>query len=138
MERTNLSIESFLETVEPERLEDIQTLLKLGTELTLKEPKMWGTIVGYGSLHYTYKTGHEGDMPLFGFANRKNAITLYLSYDLEQYEIIKNLGKYKIGKSCLYIKKLSDIDLDVLKKLIQLGIKETLELDFITDNEESI
>lgn len=137
MERTNMSIESFLETVEENRLEDIKTLLKLGTEMTLKEPKMWGTIVGYGNLHYKYKTGHEGNMPLFGFANRKNAITLYLSYDIEQYDMLKDLGKYKVGKSCLYIKKLSDINLDVLKKLIQLGIKETLNLDFVTDNEKN-
>ena len=67
----------------------------------------------------------------------KNAITLYLSYDIEQYDMLKDLGKYKVGKSCLYIKKLSDINLDVLKKLIQLGIKETLNLDFVTDNEKN-
>ncbi len=135
MNVTDTTVQDFLETVEPNRIEDIKKLLEIGEKLTGKKPKMWGSIVGFGSLHYVYKTGHQGDMPEFGFANRKQALTLYVSYDLEAIEELKDLGKYKIGKSCLYIKKLDDVNLDVLETVILKGLKETENYDFITDNE---
>lgn len=132
---TNQSINEYLKTIEEERLEDIKILLEIGSKLTNKEPKMWGSIVGFGNVHYKYKTGNEGDMPIFGFANRKRALTLYVSYNLEEYSLLKNLGKHKIGKSCLYINKLSDINLDILTEIIKKGIIDTLSLDYITNNE---
>lgn len=135
MEITNPSIHDFVNLIEEPRKSDILTLIELGKKLTLKEPKLWGTIIGFGNLHYTYKTGHEGDMPLFGLANRKQAITLYISYTLDKYPQLKDLGQYKMGKSCLYIKKLSDINLDTLESLIKDAIKDTMEISFITDNE---
>lgn len=135
MEITDQNIIEYLKTIEEERLEDIKTLLEIGIKLTNKEPKMWGSIVGFGSLHYKYKTGHEGDMPIFGFANRKRALTLYISYNLEEYSLLNKLGKYKLGKSCLYIKKLRDINLDILIEIIQKGITDMLSLDYITNNE---
>lgn len=136
MEITNNSIAEFLSTVDKNRINDIETLLDIGRELTGKEPKMWGSIVGFGNLHYRYKTGHEGTMPAFGFANRKQALTLYISYTIEDYPELEKLGKYKVGKSCLYIKKLSDVDLEVLKAMIIKGLEEIETYDFITDLEK--
>ncbi|MFH5882246.1 DUF1801 domain-containing protein [Liberiplasma polymorphum] len=135
MEITSFDIDGYLDSVDLSRKEAMKTLIELGKRITHKEPVLWGTIVGFGNLHYKYKTGHEGDMPLLGLASRKQAITLYIAYELESYELLKSLGKYKVGKSCLYIKKLSDINMDVLEALIKEGIKETLNLPFITDNE---
>lgn len=135
MEITNHDITSYIEQIEDTRKKDILMLIEIGKKLTQKEPKMWGTIIGFGSLHYVYPTGHEGNMPLFGLSNRKQAITLYISDQLE--ELLKNyhLGKYKIGKSCLYIKKLSDINIKELETLIQVALEHTLELPFITKND---
>ncbi|QDK79263.1 DUF1801 domain-containing protein [Spirosoma sp. KCTC 42546] len=92
-------------------------LIKLQTGL---DPKMWGpSIVGFGSYHYIYASGHEGDAPLIGFSPRKDALTFYLSaYFTEREELLEKLGKHKTGKGCVYVKKLEDIDLDVLKELI--------------------
>lgn len=135
MKPSNNTVETFLDTVEDKRLEDIKTLLALGEKITGKKPKMWGNIVGFGSLHYVYKTGRQGDMPAFGFANRKQALTLYVSYTLEDFKELKDLGKHSIGKSCLYIKKLADVDMDVLETIIRKGLKEIDDYDFITDNE---
>jgi hypothetical protein len=132
MEITNLHIDSFLEKVEPERISDVETLISIGKELTGKEPVMWGTIVGFGKLHYKYPSGHEGDMPRFGFANRKLALTLYMSYDIEPYEELKSLGKHQIGKGCLYIRRLCDVNMDVLKQLIVKASNDVLKHDFIT------
>jgi len=100
-------------------------LLKLMQEFTGYEPKMWGaSIIGFGSYHYkSEKSSQEGDWPLIGFSPRKAAISLYVYTGAKEHEyLLKNLGKYKIGKACIYIKKLSDINQDVLKKLI----KETI------------
>ena len=135
MEITNQSVIEFISMLEEPRYSDILVLTQLGKDITKKDPKMWGEIIGFGNLHYRYKTGHEGNMPLFSFANRKQAITLYMSYEINQFEELNELGKFKTGKGCLYIKKLSDVKLDVLKRLIKSAIKETLRLPFITDNE---
>lgn len=135
MEITDQSVTSFVESITGQRRTEIETLIALGKKVTGKEPKMWGTIIGFGNLHYKYKTGHEGDMPLFGLANRKQAITLYVSYTLEKYPQLKELGTYKTGVSCLYIKKLTDVKMDVLESLIKDAIEDTLKISFVTDNE---
>ena len=134
MEITNLAIDEYLRSLEPQRYQDATKLIELGQELTGQPPKMWGTIVGFGSLHYRYESGHQGDMPMFGFSSRKKALTIYMSYDLAKYPQLLKLGKFSIGKSCLYIKNLSDIDYDVLKDLAEVAIKDTLALPFITIN----
>jgi hypothetical protein len=89
---------------------------------TGERPKMWGpAIVGYGSYHYVYESGREGDWMAAGFSSRKQALTVYIMSGVEQYgALMKRLGKYKTsGKSCLYIKKLEDIDLEVLEELVK-------------------
>lgn len=103
-----------------QKRKDSFELLKLMQNLTGFEPKMWGpTIVGFGSYHYKYPSGHEGDAPLIGFSPRKDAISLYAFTGLEEHEhLLGKLGKFKMGKACIYIRKLSDIDQNELKKLI--------------------
>lgn len=135
MEITNESIHEFLETIEEPRKKDILTLIEMGKRLTKKDPKLWGTIIGFGNLHYRYKTGHEGNMPLIGFANRKQAITLYISFTLDKHDELNHLGKFKKSVGCLYVKKLSDINLDVLETLILKANEDTLKMSIITDNE---
>ncbi len=132
MEPTTTTIETYLETVEEKRKDDIKRLLTLFEELSGYKPVMWGTIVGFGKLHYKYKTGHEGHMPLIGFANRKQAITLYIVGNTASYPELEKLGKHKTSKACIYINKLSDVDVDVLINIIKKGIKDTLDRDDIT------
>jgi hypothetical protein len=124
MQITNSSIQEFIDTLEPNRQEEINQLIAIGKKLTNKEPVLWGSIVGFGHLHYQYESGHSGEMPLFSFASRKNAWTLYLSFDIQQFSKLAFLGKHTIGKGCLYIKKLADVDVEVLESLI----KEAMEV----------
>ncbi len=88
------------------------------------EPKMWGpTIIGFGSYHYKYASGHEGDAPLIGFSPRKAAFSLYIFSPIEeQKQLLDSLGKFKIGKACIYVKKLSDIDIDIAEQLCKATI----------------
>lgn len=134
MKITEQTINQFLETIPTDRRDDIETLVSMAREVTGFEPQMWGTIIGFGDLHYKYKTGTEGDMPLIGFASRKQAITLYLSFSINDYPHLRKLGKYETGQSCLYIKKLSDVNLDVLKELMIVASKDALKLPFVTIN----
>ncbi len=118
---TNVSVESYLSSIEGEsRRKDCEVLTKLMSKVTKQEPKMWGTsIVGFGSYHYKYESGREGDAPLAGFSSRKGDITLYLASGFPgQEELLAKLGKHKTGKGCLYIRKLSDVDLKTLEQLI--------------------
>lgn len=133
MDITNQDIKTYIDAMDDQRKDDIIKLIELGKKLTQKEPKLWGSIVGFGKLHYTYQTGREGDMPLFGFANRKQAITLYLSYDINKYEELKDLGKYKTGQGCLYIKKLDDVDVKVLEQLIKKAMQDLLGSSMIRE-----
>ena len=96
------------------------------TKATKQPPKMWGSsIVGFGSYHYKYESGHEGDSCLTGFASRKNDITLYLVADFPGHEeLLAKLGKHKRGKGCLYIRRLSDVDPKVLEQLIVDSVAE--------------
>lgn len=112
---------SFLQNVEDEqRRKDSLKLLEIMSAITGEPPKMWGTsIVGFGSYHYKYESGHEGDMCLVGFSPRKQNLTLYIITGSEDgTEILSRLGKHKTGKGCLYINKLTDVREEVLRELI--------------------
>jgi hypothetical protein len=119
-------IVAFLNSIENEqRRSDCFAVLKLMSEITKEEPKMWGeTIVGFGVYHYKYASGREGDWFLTGFSPRKQNLTIYIISGFNEYEELMNrLGKFKTGSSCLYINKLADIDLKVLTTLIKSSIK---------------
>ena len=127
---TAKSVPDFLDSMDdPVRKKDCQTIAAMMEELTGSKPKMWGdSIVGFGDYRYKYASGREGDWFLVGFSPRKQNLTLYIMGYLEFYtDILKGLGKFKHGKGCLYIKKLEDIDLDVLKTLISTSIKRLKE-----------
>jgi hypothetical protein len=111
-------------TAEKKR-KDAFTLLEVFKEVTGELPVMWGTsIIGFGTYHYKYASGREGDWMITGFSPRKQNLTLYLMCDLKQMNThLDQIGKYKMGKSCLYINKLEDIDMDVLKNLIRDSVK---------------
>ncbi|WP_443944489.1 DUF1801 domain-containing protein [Pedobacter sp. AW1-32] len=120
-----LSVTDFLNATQPdEKKIDCFALSHLITELTGMQPKMWGTaIVGFGTYHYVYESGHEGDAPLVGFSPRANAISLYLSGNFaNREELLKQFGKHKTGKACIYIKKLSDVNLEVLRTMISNAV----------------
>ncbi|MCP3032047.1 DUF1801 domain-containing protein [Halobacillus sp. A1] len=112
----------FIESVEnPRKREDAYALLDIFTEVTGYQAKMWGpTIIGFGSYHYIYDSGHEGDAPLTGFSPRKSKISLYFATgDNKRDELLSSFGKHTTGKACVYLNKLDDIDIKVLKKLIK-------------------
>ena len=115
------SVTQFLDAVEdPQKKADAYVLLELMSKITGEPPLMWGpSIVGFGSYHYKYDSGREGDMLLTGFSPRKQNLTLYIMAGFARYErLMGKLGKHSTGKSCLYIKRLSDIDMGVLKEII--------------------
>lgn len=123
---TSKSVEKFLNSVKEEgRREDCFAVAKLMEEVTGFKPQMWGEyIVGFGSYHYKYASGQEADWPLTSFSPRKQNLTLYLMTGFEQQqELLKKLGKHSSTKSCLYIKRLDDIDLPTLKKLVRESVK---------------
>lgn len=120
----NDSIE-FLNGVDnEERKNDCFKLLELFEQWTNEPPKMWGqSIIGFGSYHYKYDSGREGDWFLTGFSPRKQYLTIYITAGFEKYdEVMSELGKYKTGSSCLYVKRLSDIDIDKLKTLVEKSV----------------
>ncbi|WP_226680658.1 DUF1801 domain-containing protein [Sutcliffiella horikoshii] len=122
---TDNSVIEFIETVEsPKKREDAYRLLEIFTETTGYEAKMWGpSIIGFGSYHYKYPTGHEGDFMLVGFSPRKAKISLYFATgDSKREELLKNFGKHTTGKACVYINKVADIDVEVLKELIRQSV----------------
>ena len=124
------SVEQFLNSVEDERKrKDSFTILELMKQVTGMEPKMWGSsIVGFGSYHYKYESGREGDMILAGFSPRKQNLTIYNMSGFERYEdLLKKLGKHTTGGGCLYIKRLDDVDLPTLKNLIEESFKHKSE-----------
>jgi hypothetical protein len=123
--KTNQSVTAFLNAVADEQQRaDAFQILEMMTDITGEKPKMWGpSMVGFGDFHYVYASGHEGDIFRTGFSPRKQALSLYLSCDLKPLApLLKKLGKCKTGKGCLYIKKLADVDLDVLRHLIQRAL----------------
>lgn len=127
--KNNASVSAFLDAVgDPERKKDAKKVLALMKEVTKEKPMMWGaSIVGFGSYHYKYASGQEGDWMITGFSPRKQFLTIYImpGYSFPPYQdILERLGPHKLGKSCLYIKRLSDIHLPSLKKLIALGYRD--------------
>ncbi len=119
------SVEAFLDGVSDEtKRQDCHALVELMRQVTGEEPKMWGgSIVGFGSYHYKYASGREGDWFLAGFSPRKQNLTLYIMSGFSRHdELMSQLGKHKTGKSCLYVKKLADIDGDVLKELVERSV----------------
>ena len=119
---TDQTVLEFLNSVEHKtRRADGLTLLKMMEEITGEDAVMWGSsIVGFGSYHYKYESGREGDMPLVGFSPRKQSMTLYIMPGFDEYEgMLAELGKHKIGKACLYVNKLADVDEAVLRRLVK-------------------
>jgi hypothetical protein len=126
---TDASVEEFLESVEhPTRKADGFKLLKIMKEVTQEKPVMWGTsIIGFGTFHYKYASGREIDWMKVGFSPRKRSFTLYLTPGLDEIDDLREeLGKHRVGKGCLYINKLTDVDTVVLKQIIKKSI-EVLE-----------
>lgn len=115
-------LDSFVESNQ-KKAESLQ-LVDLMRVWTGFEPKMWGpSIIGFGSYHYRYDSGHEGDMPLIGFSPRKAAFSLYVySPTSESEKLLPQLGKFTMGKACIYVKKLSDIDIQILKQICDASI----------------
>ncbi|MCM3727964.1 DUF1801 domain-containing protein [Neobacillus cucumis] len=123
---TDNSVIEFIENVDhPKKREDAYQLLDIFTEITGYPAKMWGpSIIGFGSYHYKYASGHEGDAPLVGFSPRKAKISLYFAPgETKREELLINFGKHTSGKGCVYINKVADIDIDVLKELINQSVK---------------
>ena len=116
-------IHSFANT--DQKIKDSLELIEIMKEVSGFEPKMWGpSIIGFGEYHYKYVSGHEGNAPLLGFSPRKTAISLYVYSGSEEHKyLLENLGKFKMGKSCIYINKLADINIEELKTLM----KETIQ-----------
>lgn len=118
---TEVSVTDFIHSYvdNEQKKADSFRLIELMQEWSGFEPKMWGpTIIGFGTYHYKYASGHEGDAPLIGFSPRKAEFSLYVFSPIESNKhLLEGLGKYKMGKACIYAKKLSDIDLAVLEKL---------------------
>jgi hypothetical protein len=128
---TDSSVIEFIENVDSvKKREDAYQLLDMFTETTGFEAKMWGpSIIGFGSYHYKYATGHEGDAPLVGFSPRKAKISLYFAPgEPRREELLKIFGKHTTGKACVYINKVSDIDSEVLKELIRQSVKFLQEM----------
>ena len=123
---TEASVKDFLDAVpDAQKRQDSYEILQLMQKASRMEPRMWGTaIVGFGNVHYKYESGREGDMPLVGFSPRKQNLTFYLMGGFQGYEkLLEKLGKHSLGKGCLYIKRLSDVDQTVLRELIERTIQ---------------
>ncbi len=119
--QTDESVAKFLKTVADEtKRKDCFEIIEMIKQVTGMQPKMWGTaIVGFGSYHYKYESGHEGDMCEIGFSPRKQNIALYIPGGALKYAtLLEKLGKHKTGKGCLYINRLKDVSTDVLKEII--------------------
>jgi len=129
--QTKASVDKFINSVKDTKIqEDCYNIIKLMQTVTKEEPKMWGpSIIGFGSYHYKYASGREGDMCIMGFSPRKQNLTIYLmpGFEKQKAQLIK-LGKFKTSKTCLYIKSLKDIDVKVLKEMIYSSVKEMKKL----------
>ncbi len=126
------SVDDFINSIDNEKkIADSYKILQLMKDITGLEAVMWGdSMIGFGKYHYKYKTGREGDTFLVGFSPRKTKFSLYLMYELEkQADLLDKLGKHKFGKACLYINKLADVDLDILKQLIERAFNFMKTLD---------
>lgn len=129
--KNDADVEKFLDSVENDkRRKDSLVVLNLMREVTGEEASMWGSsIVGFGSYHYKYASGREGDWFLSGFSPRKQNLTVYIMDGFSNYdELLGRLGKHKTGKSCLYINKLEDIDQDVLRQLVMESLESVTDI----------
>jgi len=124
--KTNVSPAAFIAKVANEQQrKDAKELVAMMREITGEPPKMWGpSIVGFGTYHYVYESGREGDMCLTGFSPRKPNLVLYIGDAIQDTAIMSKLGKHTTGKGCLYIKKLDDVDRDVLRALLKKAVKD--------------
>ena len=125
---TKASVTRFLDGIDDEdRRRDCKTLVKMMKAVTGEAPTMWGpSIIGFGTRHLRYASGRELDWPILGFSPRKTDLTLYILSGFEKHgALMKKLGKHKTSKSCLYVKRLSDIDLPTLEQLMRLGVAGT-------------
>jgi hypothetical protein len=125
--RNRASVAEFLASVaDPKRRADAEAVTALMAEVTGAEPTMWGTgIVGFGSYHYRYASGREGDWPAVGLSPRKASLTVYLSTGFDGYDdLLARLGPHSTGRSCLYIKRLADVDEAVLRELVETGFRQ--------------
>lgn len=130
--KSDASVEDFLNGIPDEKKrQDSFAILALMKEVTQAEPKMWGdSIVGFGHYRYKYATGREGDWFLAGFSPRKQNLTLYIMAGFADYEaLLGKLGKYKTGKSCLYINKLQDVNMGTLKELVQQSVAHMAQMN---------
>jgi len=126
-QRTNAGVSAFIAKIkDPKRRGECQTLVKLMEAASGERAAMWGTsIVGFGTYHYRGRSGREGDWFITGFSPRAQALTIYVIPGVESFPVLmRGLGRYTTGKSCIYVKKLEDIDLPMLKKLVQASFKE--------------
>ena len=124
---TDASVEAYLTAIEDDgRRNDCKTIAALMSRITKAEPRLWGpSIVGFGSYHYKYPSGREGDAGVTGFASRKGDISVYLAASgPNQEQLLAQLGRHKMAKSCLYIRKLADVDIKVLERLIAESVAE--------------
>ena len=129
---TDASVAAFVAGIpDPRQRADSERLIALMSEVTGEPATMWGpSIIGFGSYHYRYASGREGDAPLVGFSPRKTALTLYASADEEvRADLLARLGPHKVGKGCVYVKRLSDVDEQALADLIQVGAAFTRAQD---------
>lgn len=124
---TDASVERYLESLDDDRRRaDAERLITLMQEITGDPPVMWGTsIIGFGRYHYRYASGHEGDSALAGFAPRKQHLVVYLVGEFEERHAsaLRRLGPHTTGKGCLYLKRLSDVDLEVLRELVDRSVR---------------
>ncbi len=120
---TDRDVNDFIASLPEKQQADAETLVEIMREITGEPPVLWGArIVGFGTFHYKSKSGREGDWPWLGFAPGTGKFSLYLTFDAtELTSKVKDLGKYKIGKGCVYINKLADVDLDKLKQLVRIA-----------------
>ena len=122
---TNISVNAFLDSIAINRKEEADILINIMKKVSGMSPVMWGpSIIGFGSIHYKYDSGREGDMPLLAFSPRKTALTIYFYEGFEHHQdSLPHLGKYKSSVSCLYINKLQDINISVLTKMIEVSFQ---------------
>jgi hypothetical protein len=123
---TQASVETWLGKIrDDERRGDCEALIRLMKKVTGEPPRMWGSMVGFGQYHYRYESGHEGDCFQVGFASRKPDVVLYVMSGPERHAaLLEKLGKHRLGKSCLYLRRLADADPKVLEKLLTASVRE--------------
>lgn len=129
---TKVAPKDFVAAVENEQKRiDAEWVMQMMEEVTGEPPVMWGpSIIGFGTYHYVYESGREGDWMLTGFSPRKAALSIYLMSGVgREEELLAKLGKYKTGKSCLYVKRLSDVDTDVLRELVVASVAKVMDGD---------